>query len=354
VTLPLPSHAGETTESGYTLFTELDVRGVSEAMAVVDTIDGFDGNLNKGGDFAYTHNEARIGVKSGDWAISAYYRYDYYLDFDPDTAELLYQRTNDLPVETGRSYTLDLEAIHARGAGVSVDYSFRFSPSFSLKTRASLLRAYDVVDGSIKGAIEILEDGTYSGSAEVNYFYGEDYLFDRPDVDQPKAWGGTLDLFAEYRINKEFLLRAQVEDAVSHIDWDDAPVTIATANSGSRARLDENGLLDVQPFLSGIETEQDFDQEFPRRYRARLDYFAPGPFDWQFEGNMVQGERYYRLNSSYSLSDHLHIDFAAGFQTKALGMGVRYKGFEFFVMSDELDFTEARALEVRSRLFVAF
>tara|TARA_R110002072_G_scaffold34623_2_gene103343 strand:+ start:172 stop:1263 length:1092 start_codon:yes stop_codon:yes gene_type:complete len=336
-----------------TVFTEVELRGVSEVMPVMDTIGDFDGELNPQGDFAYTHNEARAGVQYGRWAVSGYYRYDYYLEFDTDTALLVYQRANDLPVASDQNYQIDLWASHVQGSGISLDYTFKFTPRLSLKVRGSLLRASDLVHGSITGDISVAGDGTYVGVAQVHYFYSEDYLFNRPDVSSPSAWGGTLDLYGEYRFNEQFRIRVEAEDLYSRVEWDDAPVTIAAASS-SRTQLDADGLLNVQPFLSGIESEQDFTQTFPRRYRALLDYQTPGPLDWQLESNWVKSRHYHRVNAKYSIADDLALDFSAGIETQALGLGLSYRKFQFFVLSDRLDLSEAGVLELRCQFQFAF
>ena len=344
-----------------TVFTELDVQARSEAMSVADTIGDFDGNLRGNAKVAYTHNEARVGVSKGSWALSAFSRYDYYLDFDPDTAEFHYIDRNNLSVETGQTYRIELDAIQATTTGLSLDYAFNRGMKFSLKSRLSLLKGHHLVDGTIAGGIEINDEGNTTGLATVHYFYSEDGLFDRPDVRRPDGRGVTLDVFSAYRINQELMVSVQAEDLFSRIEWKNAPVTSATLNS-TRIKYDEQGLLMVEPVLSGLETYQDFRQTFPQRYRLLLDYTpsrapdhaAAGPVNWQLEINQIRHREYYRVNVSYTVTNNLRLDLSAGFRPRALGLGFRYRALAFFVMTDKAHLSDARTLELHCRLGFSF
>jgi len=332
-------------ESEWTTFTDIYVSGVSEALPVIETFGGFDGDLDEHGDFAYTHNIARLGMQKGDWAFSAFYRYDYYFSFDPDTAELVVREKHDVPVEPDRTYRLELDAIHAESVGFSVARAFSWRDDWRMRARINVMRAYDVVDGSIRGTVHADAQGKFSGFLEIDYVYGKDYLFDRPNVDRPTGWGGSLDLFVEVDLTDTIEVSLEAEDLFSRIEWDDAPSTTAVINSAT-TRIDERGLLDVKPLLSGFEGERDFTQKLPERYKFKVGY-APGPWRWEFEMRHIEWADYYRVNVDYRLGDDLDFNFAYGFTTNALGLGARYRKLEMFVMSDKLDVRDARALELR-------
>lgn len=328
-------------------FIELHSNTYSEPVPIFELIeDEFDSDLREGSEFAFTHDIARFGVRRGPWEASVFYRYDYYLKFHPDTAELYYRDRTDQPVEANRDYQIHLQAVHAQMYGFSLARAFRPHPKVRLAVRLNLLRTYDLTDGVLEGHAIVAEDESYSGSAWVDYSYQKDYLFDRPSVEGSKGWGASADLYLKWEVGERVGLELFAEDIVSRVEWKDAPFTTAEVNSRTTT-FDENGFIDVQPVLSGFEGYDDFSQELPRRYQLRLAYRPVERLEAELQFDRVQDFDLYRVNLAYQQNQDFDLQFSLDFTRRALGLGFRHRAIEFFLLSDDLNFKDARALEFR-------
>jgi hypothetical protein len=335
---------------GWSLFTEVHSNSFSEPLPIIEIVNGdLEGDLRGGSEFAYTHDVARVGASRGPWRASLFYRYDYYLDFDPDTAEVQYRRKNDLAIETDRDYDIFLDAIHAQMVGISVARMFELHRRLQLRTQVSVMRASDLTDGTITGTARVEADDSVTGTADVSYAYSRDVIFDRPDVEAPKAWGASLDLYLSWDISDSVGVHFFAEDLLNRLEWEDAPYTTASASSDT-THLDENGLLDVSPVLSGTEGYKNFSQQLPQRYQIVLEYQPTSRIALDIQFDRIRDHDFYRINSRFALSDNWGLEFAVDFTRSALGFGGSYRGLEFFLLSDDTSFRDARALEVRFSL----
>ena len=72
------------------LFLRANSFAFSEAMPVAQLIDELTGAPPNKGDIAFTYNKSELGVALNDFEISFFQRYDYYIEFSPDTIDLWY------------------------------------------------------------------------------------------------------------------------------------------------------------------------------------------------------------------------------------------------------------------------
>ena len=99
--LALVCHRAQAVE----LYADADLFWYSEPVSIESMIHDWDGPFH-GGTAALTHNIAEIGFGTESWQFSVLTRYDYEMEFSPDTAEFYYLMRNELPLPIGRIYRL--------------------------------------------------------------------------------------------------------------------------------------------------------------------------------------------------------------------------------------------------------
>ena len=108
----------------FQIFTYFDAEIYTEAQPVQAFVDDFDAPLTSG-DSAFTYNIFEVGVGYNNFKIGLQSRFDYVLNFDPDTAKYTHTEKNDLEFED-RFYTYALDGKQATSNGVFVSYDFKF------------------------------------------------------------------------------------------------------------------------------------------------------------------------------------------------------------------------------------
>ena len=75
------------TTSPITVFSSLNSELYTESQPIKSFIDEFNQPVTKG-DSAFTYNQFEIGVNYSNFSFGLQSRYDYVMEFDPDTAEV--------------------------------------------------------------------------------------------------------------------------------------------------------------------------------------------------------------------------------------------------------------------------
>tara|TARA_R110001583_G_scaffold62087_2_gene182956 strand:+ start:290 stop:1360 length:1071 start_codon:yes stop_codon:yes gene_type:complete len=324
-------------------YSYLDSLSYSQAAPIEQMIHDLDGAPLKSGKYAFTHNQAEVGVRKNNFEFSYFYRYDYYLKFNKDTGQLAYLQRNDLPLPQNTHYDVYLRPNHLRAWGLSAAYFYEFNEQLSLKTRLNYLRATHTTDGYLKGQLNTLEDG-YQAQLYLNYGYSRDTLLDRPEEDSD-GHGASLDIDLNWQLNKTIDINFSGRDILSFIQYRDLTYTTATANTDNIS-FDQNGTIDTKPTVSGVERYRDQTQRLAARYTLRASY---------------QLNARGKLNSELFSYDR-HIFPRIGYQTRwqnkiwqlnydlrsaAWGLGLSGEYFNIGLRSDSLDWEEAKALEIQ-------
>jgi hypothetical protein len=253
------------------LFVRADSIAFSEPYPVYSTFTDLNAG-SKPGDTAFTHDQVDIGASYGPWTLASIKRYDFYLSFHPDAAELLYRGENDLPVERNRQYTINTLWNHASSTGLKASYTFNPHDRLKLRLAASFLRAEDLLHGSVAGASVIDANEDFGGDVILDYRYSRDGLLDR-QVDEPDGNGYAVDVYVNWRASERLTIAVAAEDWLNAIRWRDAPFTQAALTS-STVSLDDNGSISTTPLLSGTEGYRDFTQKLPVRTSISMLYRA--------------------------------------------------------------------------------
>lgn len=336
----LAAEAGKS-ENGWSLFTRLDSFSYSDSAPIDQVVHNFEGDPIDSGEVAFTHNIVEIGGSYNNFELSVFQRYDYHLDFSSDTALLVYQDKNDLPVSANRTYNLDLDANHIRARGLKLGYRWDLSPQLYIKLAASYLQADALLDGDLKGLITT-SDTSYSGELQLDYNYSEDQLFDQI-VEEPDGKGYALDVYAHWQVSEQFTLDVALEDLTSRITWDDAPFTRAQVTSNT-VSYDSDGFLDVSPALTFTQAYRDDHQRLPMRALVSGIFSNSTHYATVVRWRRVGETDFPSLGVRYLLSSKGYWQINYDFEAKSVGLGYRYGAFQFSLAADKTDWEEARAL----------
>ena len=255
----------------YGLYTRLTTLSFSNGDTLAHTYDDARAGSADGGDLVFTHNRIELGVAKGDWHIGAFWRTDYRLDFNDDTAQFLHQQHDHVAVTPGRHYGLQVEGNHVTAMGLVVGKRF-YAGRWRVDATLHLLRATDMLDGRVGAQLTINDPARrdaleFAGTGRVNYAYNKDELLDRPRAFDGAGYGVGFDLSVSAQLNEHWHVSAHLEDAPTLIYWRQLPFTDVNLTL-ARPRFSADGTLDTQPLASGREYKRSHLQRLPMRYTA--------------------------------------------------------------------------------------
>ena len=341
VFLPQASLADDSPRELWQIWTSAESVSYSEPVTVYSTFHDLEGGFNRG-DEAFTYNRFAVGLSRGAFSIGFLARYDYHVQADPDTAELMHAGGNDLSLDLDRVYTIRGSVNHIRSNGIVLGYRFQPIRRVDLNVELSLLRANQLLEGDIAGTIATVENETYSGQARVSYSYSEDLLLHRK-VSEPTGYGYAFDAHLVWHITDTIDLAVSVEDWMHAIQWDDAPFTRADVTSAT-VSFDENGFIETTPILSGVEGEHNLRQQLPVRTDVEITYKFRPRMEVSVAAFNVDSVTLPRLGFTWQASAERQWQFGYGAKDKALTVGVTHRNFRVFLGSDRIDYREARYL----------
>lgn len=229
------------------------VEAFSEPVSIDAFTSGWKDNF-RGGDDAGLHARAELRADKGPWAVAWRWRYDYQLEFAPGTADLYHRIRNNLPVEPGHAYPLDIRAFHVERHGPALGYRIELN-RLQLEASLSLYQGLSVIDGHTHGralfaTTQPSGDEVQDLLAVVDYRYSEPQLQEE-DLDwrppPPEGWGYGLDISGRWQSASGAAVALQVQDAAGAIFWQDIPSTKVVARCNCTIpNYDVNGGLAVQ------------------------------------------------------------------------------------------------------------
>lgn len=325
------------------IFIEVESFSYSEPAAIKQLIDSFEGPEPDSGEVAFTFNKAAIGGRFGSWEVAVFTRYDYLLEFNSDTVELVYREENDLPFPIDRTYHINLEPNHIQANGISLAKSFQVDKNVIITPTINYLDADSVTRGYLRGEVSVDEQGDYEGELLLNYIYEEDILLDR-EQETISGKGYSIDFSAYWQINDKLYAALDFVDLYSEIQWDDVTFTQARANTNN-VIFDNEGRLQAVPLLSGIESFRDFTQTLPFRGRYEITYNFYKNLSLTGEVKQVEEYLYPRLALG---ADWGRWGIAGGYQfeTEAIDLRLITPYLDLFLAADSSDYEDARSITV--------
>ncbi|MBT4836160.1 MAG: hypothetical protein HON94_02310, partial [Methylococcales bacterium] len=232
------------------IFTDISSLTYSGSVPIKAYTDDWKTEDFQQSDFAFSFNQATVGVKYKNWSLAWLSRYDYWLEFSEDTAELYYKTQNDQDLDANRQYQLSLEIGHQISQGWRASYEWFFNKNNSLTMAISWLKANWLIDGKINGQAVATNINDYGFDLAVDYLYSEDRLFDRVNYTEPEGHGFAVDIGLNYAVTNRWSINLFIKDAFAEIQWKNAPQTIADATTNVSIR-NLDGSLNVRPIIQG-------------------------------------------------------------------------------------------------------
>lgn len=322
-------------------FLEFESFSFSESASIKQILDNLEGDTIRSGRRSFTHNKFQIGMRYRRWSISAIARYDYYLKYHPDTAEIMYRDANDIQLTRNRDYIIDIEAVHASTRGLKVGYLFDSVDNFTVELRLSLLASDQLLDGFIRGQATV-EGDEYFGSALINYVYDEPVFLDE-SRGSSHGWGYSTDIRIDWKPATNWQIYVAAQDLVSEIKYDNASFTVANIDT-NRISFDSDGLIQTTPLISGERGGRSHTLRYPNQFEAKVSHRFSNGIRSALAWHQYDDLAFYSVANTLPVGDRLRIMASYEFISNTAGIGFRVNGLEFSLKSDNINFSKANSL----------
>lgn len=323
----------------------------SESVPIKDATENWESPI-KDGDDAFTYNWAEIGATYKAFGLGYLARYDYNLEYSQDTAEFYHLVNNKKSLPIGEQYNLHLVAKQTYSEGVRLSYHFRFNKQLDITIGGSYLKGLRLTDGSLSGTATAIAENDYNFSANVDYYYSEDVLFDRK-VDSPNGVGYSIDSLINWSVGHQFKMHLGITDLIGRMHWSNAPNTTAVATSDTK-EYDEDGYVKYNPVLSGYETNRDFTQKLDPRFNLQLNYSIVSRIGLVGQIYKFHPDTFYQLGGEYAFNASNQGQILYMFETNAISLGYIGKYFQFKIMSDSIDFDKSYIFAIKLNVHLQF
>ena len=340
--------------SPITIFSKFDSEIYAESQPIKSFIDKFDQPLTKG-DSAFTYNQLEVGVSYSDFSFGLQSRYDYVMEFDPDTALYTHTEKNDLAFED-RFYIYNLKAKNATSHGVFFSYKIDIeSQKMTLIPKLSIFSSKHFQDGNING--EVFSDQP-QGNFNIDYFFSKDRLFKSfSPQERPKGLGVSLDIAFDWQITEQLKLGVAVKDLYYKGRYTDAGFTTGRIQDVP-FQEDSMGNVTSAPAVilktSGNGQTQDSTLTMPARYYGYLDYRISSEFSTALAFRAIEGDRFTSITGRWHFTPTWAV--TAGYEDKSeawqVGIGSENIGINF--KTDSLDFDQAYYLNFNTYISISF
>ena len=324
-------------------FIEVSSFSHSEPIAINALFNDWKGSFSSG-EKAFSFNRFKVGFHINDWQLAVINRQDYAFEFSPETAQLIYESKNKIPLKPNDNYRLDFKSQSFLARGLQLAYKKTFN-EFKIGFSAAYLEGYDLLDGNLSGQAKALATNDYDFNFDVNYAYSEDALFSRKNLDKVNGQGYAFDLAIDWQLNEKWALSARVEDLFAKMHWVDAPRTIANGSSQTK-EFDEDGFVLFRPVASGLETNSSFTQSIPTKVFIHSDYAMSERQTLVFQMDDYAIMRFYSLGYSFKASQASHFEATYNLTAKALGLSFQNNWLKASLLSDAWPLKQAKTLGI--------
>jgi len=342
------------TTSPLTIFSTLNSEVYAESQPIKSFIDKFDQPLTKG-DSAFTYNQFEVGVTYSAFSFGLQSRYDYVMEFAPDTALYTHTEKNDLEFED-RFYTYDLKAKNATSHGMFFSYKIDFeSKKMTLTPKLSIFSSKHFQDGDING--EVFADKP-QGNFLIDYYFSKDRLFKSFSPQQrPKGLGVSLDIAFDWQISEQLKLGLAVKDLYYKGNYSNSGYALGHIQD-IPFQEDNMGNVSSEPAIilktSGNGHTKDHTLTMPARYYSYLDYKISPLFSTAVAFRSIKNDRFASVIGRWHFTPHWAV--TAGYEDKSeawqIGIGSQTMGIYF--KTDSFDFDQANYLNFNTYISISF
>ena len=208
----------------------------------------------QGGDYQYGNILLESGLEKNNLRLGGFYRQEYQADFNRDTSDYYYGSQHN-QLESNRNYQIDLKLNTYQAKGLHLQKKFKNNDKLQWSLGGSIFQAGGLQSGSLNGTTltdNTGKDQTYN--AHIDYYYDQDQLLDRLNVNSPKGLGYTLDTKVLWQPTEKISASLQVQELLGKISWKNVPFTNANLSSedGNKV-IGDDGFIKIKPAVSGME-----------------------------------------------------------------------------------------------------
>ncbi len=342
------------TTSPVTIFSTINSEVYAESQPIKSFIDKFDQTLTHG-DSAFTYNQFELGVTYSNFSFGLQSRYDYVMEFDPDTALYTYTEKNNLAFEE-RYYTYELKAKNATSHGAFFSYKFNLNNSnITLTPKLSIFSSKHFQDGVING--EVFADDP-QGNFTIDYFFSKDRLFKSfSPQERPKGLGTSLDITFDWQISEQINLGLEVKDLYYKSTYSGSGYSQGNIQD-IPFQEDKKGNVSSEPAIilktSGNGHTQEATLTMPTRYYSYIDYKMSNLFSAQLAFRKIKSDLFTSVKTRWHFTPNWSV--IAGYEDKSeawqFGIGSQSIGINF--KTDSFDLEKAYYLHFNTYLSISF
>lgn len=252
-------------------YTLTETQLYSSSMSLTN-IEDWRGRYQSNGNIAIAKGWLEFGVKTSDtWRHGLVYRFQKSYHYSPATSELYFQIKNRKLLTKDKHYSLKLQLSEFRAYGFRLAKNITYIDKHSLETGISILKSDRLMYGDIQGFANILTQSSYNYSAQINYQYYRDTLFDRTGFIKPKGRGYAIDFKFLGKINPHLHYQLSIKDAFGRLYWYQAPHTIGHLQP-VKTFIDAEGYFHAEAALNGTEGYKTIYQKLKPSWIGSLNY----------------------------------------------------------------------------------
>lgn len=328
----------------YEFFARTTVSAVSEPEPIKTTLKDWGAEFD-GGERQWVVGHAETGVRwRGGLEVSLFSRALADLRMNRSAVDFYGRISRKEPLEEGREVPVHLEVNGFTGQGLRLGYRHEAS-RWALTGGLSLFRTSHLLAGALDGKFSATGNSDYAFDADVDYQYFQDFIFERPDVEEADGLGWSVDLKLDWQIDEDWSWSLQAEDLLARVRWQDAPYTVARASTDQKS-YDENGYAVFAPLLSGREGyRSDFYQDLEARYDTTLSH-RWNQWSASVRGQYQFGYGYAGFGGGYHFAGGVTVRGIVWPRHDLVGLEVQFGRFEGTLAVDQVEWGEMQALVV--------
>ncbi|WP_153045454.1 DUF5723 family protein [Marinobacter salexigens] len=257
------------------------------------------------------------------------------LRMNADLAEYWGRIEAGLPLDEGAQIPARLSVNGFTALALRFGYRFTWDRG-ALTVGAAVLDAKHLMTGDLAGDIQVTSPEDYVFSAQVDYSYYRDVLFNRPITNEPAGLGWAGDLSAQWQPDDRWLFSLTVDDLFARIRWKDAPYTIAKGDSDIKPG-------DGSSLGSGIEGYRDVSQRIDPRYQVASE-LSEGPWSAHLKGQYQFGYGLVGFGAGYSYASGLGLKAVYWPKYETIGIEAEYNGWRAGLAVDQLEWRKVQSL----------
>jgi len=285
------------------------------------------------------------------YSLQAIFRDDTYYRFNNETAQFVFLTENRLPLENGYDYKLEIKPDKVTSKGLRLGFSKLFNQKIKLSGFFSLLKASNIIQGSLNGHAQAIGINDYDFNFSSDLVYQEDPLFERK-TGGISGKGYSIDLIVDYTLNENWRFNLKLLDVMGELSFDNVAYTTAEATSDTKV-FDEHGYLTYDPVISGIEGYKDYVYKFDMQTHLSVAYQLSNRNSLIFQYHRLFDFEYQKLVYRQQIGSY-QLSWSLLPRLKAAGLNFKHPNFSIGLETDNSDYKKMKYLAFNTQFFWTF